>query len=553
MIQLHLNNNRLRSFSLKKDSSIEALNLSNNKIYNLEFVQYLSKIKILDLHSNRISDFEYLIPIINKADKIFIDNNPIISKEGWKIEKYVNHLDLIKNHLSNLSTKNVRYKKYNLPVKVLLLGNQSSGKSTLLNYIINDKKNKKIEKSKGSTHILTIQKYPKELKGKQIPEVIYFDFGGQDYYHGLYNAFLTNEAINLILWNKSSNFNIARKDIENDLWTRDFTIRYWVNQLTYFFKKNSPAQNVNDENNSDNNHLINEIILLVQTHADELDNSRVSFIKNANTISILNEFYISLDNIEVEKNKSLKLNLKYLEEYLKLEISKKNENHINLRPSWYGDFLNFILNYNDYKPINIEELKLSYNRKKNRNESDNELHEFLKTDLDQLHRQGLILYYKDYDEINDVAWLNPQMLISHIHDNILSKNLLKDGGTIGKNDFLPIIGDKKLIKLLELQKVIFHDIHNERYIIPSFLPISNSQHQKNNYDIITFGLNNPIYILKFEEFIPFGIINQLICNFGKNPDSKYFWKDQVIFTINNEARILINLDFLDYFWILRLF
>ena len=60
---------------------------------------------------------------------------------------------------------------------------------------------------------------------------------------------------------------------------------------------------------------------------------------------------------------------------------------------------------------------------------------------------------------------------------------------------------------------------------------------------MTFGLDDPTFTLKFENFIPFGIVNQLICHFGNNPDSKNFWRDQLIFTLDNSVKVLIKLDF----------
>ena len=35
----------------------------------------------------------------------------------------------------------------------------------------------------------------------------------------------------------------------------------------------------------------------------------------------------------------------------------------------------------------------------------------------------------------------------------------------------------------------------------------------------------------------------MICFFGKQPDVKKFWRNQLLFTLNKEARILIELDF----------
>jgi internalin A len=50
--------------------------------------------------------------------------------------------------------------------------------------------------------------------------------------------------------------------------------------------------------------------------------------------------------------------------------------------------------------------------------------------------------------------------------------------------------------------------------------------------------------MKFEYFIPFGIINQLICHYGVNPNKKLYWRDQLLFTNREKnCKVLIKLDF----------
>lgn len=48
--------------------------------------------------------------------------------------------------------------------------------------------------------------------------------------------------------------------------------------------------------------------------------------------------------------------------------------------------------------------------------------------------------------------------------------------------------------------------------------------------------------MKFEHFIPFGLINQLVCFYGKGKSKKHYWRDQLLFTKGN-SKILIKLDF----------
>lgn len=514
-------------------NQLKSLNLSNNYLSNVAFLKKVKSIEMLDLHSNKLKDINDLEILLNSIKKIIIDNNPIVAVQNWKLSKYDNHSSTIENYFSK--KHNNQNKIYKLPIKVLLLGNHGAGKSTLLNYLTDTNKNRKITPATDSTHIIRIENFPKT--NKKLPEIIYFDFGGQDYYHGIYKAFLTNDSINILLWNYKNDKNKIRIDNAKNILTRDFTKEYWLNQLKYHYADNF--------NNYDDTLLNDDIILTVQTHADK--DLRVTEKNNIKGIKISNEFFVALDQNAIEKDKINKINLDFLESNLKYEIEKKKEeDRFNIsQPLWYGKFLNFIFNYSSEKCIDIKDLLKKYNRKPKANETSRDILNFLMEDLDQLHRQGLILYYKDFNELNDVAWLNPSLLTKYIHEQILTtQDLIESRGNVSEDKFFTIAGnDKKIIQLLQLQKVIFHNKESKNYIIPSFLPLANDIRVKNNYDILTFGLDNPAFVLKFEKFIPFGIVNQLICHFGNNPDSKNFWRDQLIFTLNNAIKVLIKLDF----------
>jgi internalin A len=533
----HINNNQISSiFNLGYLETLNSLNASNNSLTSISFLKDLKSIEMLDLHSNKIKSINELETVLSSLKKLVIDNNPFVKDQNWKLSKYENHLSTIENFFSKKNaTQNINYK---LPVKVLLLGNHGAGKSTLLNYLIApSKKTRKIVKINDSTHIVRIEKFPQK-KRNMLPEIIFFDFGGQDYYHGIYKAFLTNDAINILLWNTKTDENKIRIDKVNNILTRDFTKNYWLHQLKYHYSGKSNNTN-NDEP------LKDDIVLIAQTYADE--DNRIGEKEYVNGINIKNEFYISLNQKSIDTKKILQINLDFLESNLNYEIEeKKNLDRFNvLQPKWYGAFLNFIFSFSSEKCISLQELLKNYNRKPKKDESGEDILKFLIEDLDQLHRQGLILYYKDFEELKDVVWLNPSILTNYIHSNILTKDdLVKSRGVVNEDRFLNIANnDSKIIQLLQLQKVIFYNKESKNYIIPSFLPLADDVKVKNNYDILTFGLDEPSFILKFEKFIPFGIVNQLICHFGNNPDSKFFWRDQLIFTLDNSIKVLIKLDF----------
>lgn len=539
LTELYLNNNKIKHVeNVTQLQKLRVLNISNNNLSSLAFLKMSVSLEILDLHSNDLLSIDDLLPLSSTATKINVFNNPFTYNEQWKLAKYENHIGIIKNYLS---LKDVGQYDYKLPVKVLFLGNHQAGKSTLLDYLTTNRRGRKIIPTSDSTHIVRIQTFPKKRSNNTLPEVIYFDFGGQDYYHGIYKAFLTNDAINVVLWNKNSNENQIRTDT-NNLLTRDFKLDYWLFQLKYYYNDISKKNRNVIIDVTDGKKQREDVVFLCQTYADSFE--KESFNQEIDYINILNEFYISLDEKQVKENNILRINLDYLENTLKYSIDEKREQprYTVKRPIWFGTFLTFILNYKSYKSLLVTDLRKEYGRVPNVGETEENILEFLKVDLDQLHRQGIVLYYKDNVELNNVVWLNPGAVINFIHDKILSRKLLKNG-IVRSDAFAKSVRDLNLLQLLKLQNVIFEDLNYSRYIIPSFLPLSHDKSTRDEYSLLTFGLNNPSYTLKFLKFIPFGIVNQLICNFGNERDSKYFWRDQLIFTLNGSTKILIKLDF----------
>ena len=128
-----------------------------------------------------------------------------------------NSLEILRNYFK-LEDAEKKIEIKTIP-KIMLVGNHNSGKSTFLNFFLNNKFDKKLQ----STHILNIQKYEKENTTK----AIFYDFGGQDYYHGIYKTFMTNEALNLIFWKEDSNNNNLGDDSTGGF-TQNFNREYWI-------------------------------------------------------------------------------------------------------------------------------------------------------------------------------------------------------------------------------------------------------------------------------------------------------------------------------------
>lgn len=242
--------------------------------------------------------------------------------------------------------------------------------------------------------------------------------------------------------------------------------------------------------------------------------------------NIVNEFHTSF------KGTKFKSSLNFLKSSLEEEIKEKQIKVI--QPAWYKEFLQYVLSSKTNKSTSLRLIKKNYKREIT-------IDEFFRNDLEQLSRQGLILYYPNIKKLKNVAWLNPSETIKHIYKEILSEEKIsKYNGIVPKNDFEKLCDEKLRLMLVE-NRVIFFDESDGNYIIPSYL----LRAEENGNDFFFFfDFTKANFILKFRDFIPFGFINQLICAYGQTKELKKYWRDMLMFTIDDKKiKIFIKLDF----------
>ncbi len=210
-----------------------------------------------------------------------------------------------------------------------------------------------------------------------------------------------------------------------------------------------------------------------------------------------------------------------------------------------------------YKPEVTKNLLTHY-----RDSDDDALPELslLEAALTQLHRQGLVLYYPNIAK--DKVWLNPMAFVEYVHKEVLNLDKLEQlKGRIPVELFNKQKIEPDVLKILLQEKVIFLHQYGgdegtqQEYIVPNYLPLTNENSAE--YKLCTFGLGEkPALILWFEKYLPLGLINQLICHFGNLPDSKKFWRNQLLFTLGareseeqqnktSASQVLIKLEFED--------
>ncbi|MDM1491598.1 leucine-rich repeat domain-containing protein [Acinetobacter indicus] len=517
------NNNITDITPLLELKKLSYLILGKNKIKKLKNIENLKSLKVLDLSNNLISNEDEIekIKLLPNLRNLKINDNPI-----WK--NYDIYLDWKwdSNHLEFFNVFINEYKNYeeiNLPYNVVLLGNHSSGKSSLLKILTGKKYNNQ------STHGLKIEFSPQ--KNRDFPICVYYDFGGQDFYHGIYRLFLRENSIKVLVINPENNQNKLRKEnintvIENQKYVQDFTIDYWSKQIDF--------NDISKKNTSD--------IHLIQSHYNK------NKIKNWEYISSITKKRLNtFSALDLSNSKSPE-NI-YFKNYLLRQITDVNSKVkiSNTRIQLMKDILENIkrIEKKQSEPIPILELKNKY-------ESLSYPLESFRIDLDQLSASGLIFYDKKIAN-GEYVWLNPKALVNEIFNKILSQELIRNQekcGILKQEVFERLNINKYTLELLEYYNIIFKHQPNKNqtntieYIIPNYLPLIDQDNPI--FFLSSFGFTNPTFTLKFLKFIPMGLINHLICFFGKQPDHKLFWRDLIIFSLSeglkHPFRIMINLD-----------
>ncbi len=538
---------RLRSLSLNTNAiekvngisqlrkNLRFLDLGRNMIEDIREIGELRGLTVLDLSGNRISNLKFLSEM-NRLHTLLLAGNFIMEPVGLEsittlhyldvlenpfaniliLDKNSNHLGAVRNYL--LQTMENDQTEVVLPTKVLLLGNHGSGKSSLLQFM----QTGSLLTEPEATHIIRIENY--ETANHDLPRAIFFDFGGQDYYHGLYRAFLTAGSMYILLWNTDSNSNRQRPDKQN-IQTRDFTLPYWLCQKQYMETHRFQSDSVP--------------ALIIQTHSEKDKKAGVKW--TGEEYAVENEFFVSLKTwadpqAETPADRQIRLGLQYLKATIDIELGKRCVT--SRRPFWYLLFLRFILQQS--KKTNHKGKDIKRDILPHYERSDTNKLQLLQDDLDQLHRHGLIIYYRK--EIPDSAWLAPVALVNYVHNEILKRDAVRtNGGRIPKTDLKQV--DPQILRLLQLQKVIFEDGPGGDFVVPSFLPLA--AEDSADFDLFTFDMGTPVFVLKFLRFLPFGLINQIIEFFGKVPQSRRLWRDQILFTFAGKAKVFINLDFND--------
>jgi internalin A len=216
--------------------SLRSLDLSHSGVTEIAVLAGLPNLQSLDLFGCRLTDLAALFRIVKSPslEKLYISEVAGIPPEILSQKFDENCLERLSLYLSELALGAEAENE----VKVILLGNGGAGKTQLCRRFRAEPFDEAIETTHG------VQIWRKELRlqaqgREQIFQVNWWDFGGQDIYHGTHALFLRSRAVFLILW--TPELENREEYEENGIPLRNQPLSYWLDYVRALAGEGSPV------------------------------------------------------------------------------------------------------------------------------------------------------------------------------------------------------------------------------------------------------------------------------------------------------------------------
>ena len=426
-------------------------------------------------------------------------------------------------------------------VKLILLGNSASGKTSLIHYL----ETGKFLGKRNTTHGLDVHRWmpdPDRFPLLKDVTVSIWDFGGQEYYHGAYRLFLSANAVYLMIWDLDTDLNGRRltllKDKQGKVDLEHFEKRYWLDTIRHYGGNESSAPLLVVQNKTnEEGHPPNKRRISQQLHEQ---------------YKILDSFHISLkEGVENNHSKQSRL-LRHFREELEQVLAQKAD---EATPP------------EEWEKIRQELLLLAKDGKKSRfaeEAAKNEVwisadkfnaicHEIAGRELNDdeiytiprwLEKGGVIAFFPENDNLADKIFFNPNVLASRIYE-MLNKKVLENEG-IFRRGVKMTAKEKKFaevfIDVSEQLEIIFkHPDLREKdsFIAPQYLPESHLI--EDLFKIASHGAWQSSFWIKVPVFYYKRLLHGLILHYIADfqTEARHFWKHGIVF-LKNDTRVLLK-------------
>lgn len=434
--------------------------------------------------------------VLKKISGIYLHDNPIEAPPPPEIIEQGN--EAIRTFLMDFVERESLDE-----VKVILVGEGASGKTSLVNRVLNKSFNKK----ESQTHGIKIEKHDFSHFDQDFT-VNFWDFGGQEIMHATHQFFLTKRCLYILVLD-------SRKDEKAE---------YWLNYIQSF-GGNAPVivvLNKHDENPSFdvNRQFLNEKYENIRAYF------KVSCLSGYGIQELKKGILEALWHLELRSTAFPKGWLK-----VKQQMESMTEDYIN-----YAQYKSIC---KDHHVVRVQSQKVL---------------------LDLLNDLGVVLNYEQLSWY-DTQVLNPLWLTNAVYRIINSPILAESKGRFNIHDLEAIINDpryqkdnpdhwknifrfwKPEQKLLEVPKEKFlfivammkqfellFQIDEHHYLIPGLL---SEKQQAYHFDSKDLTLH---FVIEYVDFLPTAIIPRLMVKLNKYIYQQQIWKTGMVL----EEKLLFN-------------
>ncbi|MEH2372732.1 COR domain-containing protein, partial [Nostoc sp.] len=484
LTQLILYSNQITQIpeAIAKLTNLTQLHLSNNQITQIpEAIAKLTNLTQLHLYSNQITQIPEAIESLAKLRKLDLRGNPLpISPEILGSSDNVGSVKDIFNYLQLLRSGEVRPLN---EAKLLLIGQGSVGKTSLIERLIRDK----YDKNQPQTDGLNVETWNVQVNSKDI-RLNVWDFGGQEIYHATHQFFLTKRSLYLLVCN-------CRTSEEEN------RIEYWLKLIESFGGKSPVIMvgNKKDEQPLDiNRKALREkypnIQAIIETSCQEnigIDELRTAILQQ---VGKLKEVYDLLP-------------LTWFE--VKQQLESMTENFIT-----YSSYIGICYKNNIPEEQNQEQL------------------------IDLLHRLGLVLNFRDHPILKDTNVLKPNWVTEGIYALLSDENLkTKTKGIFTPADLTCILNPERyptkrhsyLIGLMKEFELCFAlECEPPQFLIPGLLPKDQPDETQLHGETLEFQYHYKV--------LPESIISRFIVITHEKIHKQIYWRSGVMlqYQENNE-------------------
>ncbi|WP_353931895.1 COR domain-containing protein [Okeanomitos corallinicola TIOX110] len=507
----HLSNNQLMTLPavIGQLSHLRWFHLSNNQLMTLPAViGQLSNLSGLDLRNNQLTTLPAEIGQLSKLTQLDLSHNQLTTLPA-EIQQLSNlkRLDLRENRLnipaeilgssgddlgdpakifSYYFSLQTEEKKPLNEAKVLLVGQGTVGKTSLVKRLIENK----FDANESKTEGINIQNWYLEVNQQTI-RLNVWDFGGQEIMHATHQFFLTKRSLYLLVIN-------AREDENQN------RLEYWL-KMIQSFGGNSP-------------------IILVGNKTDEhpLDIDQKGLLNKYKNIKEIVPIS-SKTGDGVEKLLSI----------IKREIDKLEDIYDLLPLSWFlvkqelEEMKKDYIAYHEYESICLQE-KITEEIKQS-------------TLIELLHRLGIVLNFREDPRVQDTSVLNPEWVTNGVY-KILNDNLLMTQfrGILQYQQLQRILDNSKypdnkkqfIIEMMQKFELCFLLDDRDRYLIPDLLP---------KEEPATGEWENVLGFQYHYNVLPGSIISRFIVRMHHKAEKQTWWRSGIVLR-ERDSRALIKSD-----------